>query len=285
LLKNAGVITAEEKNMWKRAAEVVREAEVFVITAGAGMGVDSGLPDFRGDQGFWKAYPAYSRLGISFVDCADPRHFADDPSFGWGFYGHRANLYRDTVPHEGFNIIKKWIERKSADYFVITSNVDGQFQKAGYADDRILEVHGSIHRLQCQTPCSSAIWRNDEILVIDETTMRARPPLPRCPNCGEVSRPNILMFGDWSWLPDRTRIQEHAFDRFLTANAGRRLAVIEMGAGSAIPTIRATSERIGWNLEHATVIRINPREPEITAPHISMPCGALEGLRKIDALL
>ncbi len=271
--------------MWKRAAEVVREAEVFVITAGAGMGVDSGLPDFRGDQGFWKAYPAYSRLGISFVDCADPRHFADDPSFGWGFYGHRANLYRDTVPHEGFNIIKKWIERKSADYFVITSNVDGQFQKAGYADDRILEVHGSIHRLQCQTPCSSAIWRNDEILVIDETTMRARPPLPRCPNCGEVSRPNILMFGDWSWLPDRTRIQEHAFDRFLTANAGRRLAVIEMGAGSAIPTIRATSERIGWNLEHATVIRINPREPEITAPHISMPCGALEGLRKIDALL
>ncbi len=61
--------------------------------------------------------------------------------------------------------------------------------------------------------------------------------------------------------------------------------MIEMGAGSAIPTIRATSERIGWNLQQATVIRINPREPDIQAPHISMPCGALEGLRKIDSQL
>lgn len=271
--------------MLEHAAKVVRDAEVFVITAGAGMGVDSGLPDFRGDQGFWKAYPAYSRLGLSFVECANPRHFAEDPSFGWGFYGHRTNLYRDTVPHEGFQIIRKWIEMNRAEYFVVTSNVDGQFQKAGYADDRILEVHGSIHWLQCQTPCNSTIWLNDEAIGINEATMRARPPLPRCHECGEVSRPNILMFGDWSWLPDRTRMQEGAFERYLTSHAGRRIAVIEMGAGSAIPTIRATSERIGWGFEHATVIRINPREPEINPPHISIPCGALEGVRSIDSLL
>ncbi len=271
--------------MLQDAARIVAEAEVFIITAGAGMGVDSGLPDFRGDHGFWQAYPAYARLGISFVECANPQHFSNDPSFGWGFYGHRTNLYRDTVPHEGFHIIKKWLERNRADYFVVTSNVDGQFQKAGYDDDRILEVHGSIHRLQCQTPCSSSIWLNDEVIRIDEATMRARAPLPRCGECGEVSRPNILMFGDWSWLPDHTHTQEHAFDRFMTKNGNRRIAVIEMGAGSAIPTIRATSERIGWNCTHATVIRINPREPEIKVPHISMACGALEGLQKIDALL
>jgi NAD-dependent SIR2 family protein deacetylase len=271
--------------MTGRAAQVVREAEVFVITAGAGMGVDSGLPDFRGDHGFWHAYPAYARLGISFVDCANPQHFADDPAFGWGFYGHRTNLYRDTVPHEGFHIIRKWIEQKGAEYFVVTSNVDGQFQKAGFADSRIVEVHGSIHWLQCQTPCSSNIWENDEVNRIDEAAMRARPPLPRCPDCGVVSRPNILMFGDWYWLPDRTRIQEHAFEQFLNAHAERRIVVIEMGAGSAIPTIRATSERIGWEYEQATVIRINPREPEIRAPHISLVSGALEGLRAIDALL
>jgi NAD-dependent SIR2 family protein deacetylase len=270
--------------MFTEAARIVREAEVFVITAGGGMGVDSGLPDFRGDQGFWQAYPPYARLGLSFVECANPEHFSRDPAFGWGFYGHRTNLYRSTVPHEGFHIIRKWIERNSADYFVVTSNVDGQFQKAGYDDNRITEVHGSIHWLQCRTPCSSSIWFNDESIPVDETSMRARH-IPRCPECGEVSRPNILMFGDWSWLSDRTRIQEHCFDTFLASNADRRIAVIEMGAGSAIPTIRATSERIGWNFEHATVIRINPREPDIKAPHISMPCGALEGLRKIDALL
>jgi NAD-dependent SIR2 family protein deacetylase len=271
--------------MFNKAASILREAEIFVITAGAGMGVDSGLPDFRGDTGFWKAYPAYSRMGISFVECANPQYFASDPQFGWGFYGHRCNLYRDTQPHEGFHIIRKWIEQNGADYFVVTSNVDGQFQKAGYDDLRMYEVHGSIHWLQCQTPCCHAIWANDEEIQVDETTMRARHVLPRCPDCGEISRPNILMFGDWSWLPDRTRIQEHHFDRFLEEHAGRRIAVIEMGAGSAIPTIRATSERIGWSCEQASVIRINPREPEIRPPHISIPCGALEGLRKIDQLL
>ena len=270
--------------MFAEAARIIREAEVFVITAGAGMGVDSGLPDFRGDHGFWQAYPPYARLGLSFVDCANPEHFDSDPSFGWGFYGHRTNLYRSTVPHEGFHIIKRWIERNNAEYFVVTSNVDGQFQKAGYADDRIVEVHGSIHHLQCHTPCSSHIWPNDEVIPVDEATMRARH-IPRCPDCGKVSRPNILMFGDWSWLPDRTRVQEHRFDTFLANNAERHIALIEMGAGSAIPTIRATSERIGWNLANATVIRINPREPDIKAPHISMPCGALEGLQRIDALL
>ena len=101
--------------MLSRAASIVRGAEAFVITAGAGMGVDSGLPDFRGNKGFWNAYPAYARLGLSFVDCANPQHFSGDPSFGWGFYGHRTNLYRNTVPHEGFHVIRKWIDRNEAE--------------------------------------------------------------------------------------------------------------------------------------------------------------------------
>lgn len=78
--------------------------------------------------------------------------------------------------------------------------------------------------------------------------------------------------------------QNHAFDRFLKKNSDRRIVVIEMGAGNAIPTIRSTSERIGKK-KYATVIRINPREPSISSPHISMTCGALEGLRNIDASL
>jgi hypothetical protein len=93
------------------------------------------------------------------------------------------------------------------------------------------------------------------------------------------------MFGDWSWLPDRTRQQEQRSQQFLDDQGDRRIAVIELGAGTAIPTIRATSERLGLHSEKATVIRINTREPEIQAPHIGLACGALEGLRKIDLLL
>jgi hypothetical protein len=58
-----------------------------------------------------------------------------------------------------------------------------------------------------------------------------------------------------------------------------------MGAGTAISTIRTASERLGRKLKHATVIRINPREPRIGSPHISMTCGALEGLQRIDNML
>lgn len=270
--------------MFEAAARIIREAEAFVITAGAGMGVDSGLPDFRGNEGFWKAYPPYARLGLSFVEAANPSHFEREPAFGWGFYGHRTNLYRSTLPHGGFDIIRRWIEHKGSPGFVVTSNVDGQFQKAGFDDDQILEVHGSIHHLQCLIPCCNEIWPNREEIEIDTGTMRSRS-VPRCPHCGGVSRPNILMFGDWSWLPGRTHAQENRFERFINEHGGRRIAVIEMGAGTSIPTIRAMSERLGWNYENATVIRINPREPEIKPPHISIPCGALEGLQAIDGLL
>src|SRR5512138_836637 len=259
-----------------RAALELRRAEALVVTAGAGMGVDSGLPDFRGDRGFWTAYPPYERLGLSFVQAANPVHFEDDPPFGWGFYGHRTNLYRATVPHGGFRILLGWAERLRLPFFVVTSNVDGQFQKAGFPPDRILEVHGSIHWLQCTVPCDESIWANEEVLEVDEATMRSRQ-VPRCPRCGRPSRPNILMFGDFAWLDGRTAEQRARFEAFVDGVAERRLLVVELGAGTAVPTIRHTSERLG-RLPEATVVRVNPREGHIAPPHLSIAAGALEGL-------
>ena len=267
----------------RRAADAIGTAEVLIIVAGAGMGVDSGLPDFRGERGFWNAYPMYERLGISFVGAANPAHFQDDPAFGWGFYGHRTNLYRATEPHEGFRILRRWIARFGLSHFVVTSNVDGQFQKAGFAEDRILEVHGSIHHLQCLAPCFGAIWPNREEIPVDLETMRALR-IPRCGRCGGVARPNVLMFGDFSWLSMRTDGQEGLFEAFLDENGNRPTAVVEMGAGTAIPTMRALSERLGRR-RGVTVVRINPREPWIDAPHLAIPEGALPALAEIDALL
>src|SRR5262245_28856516 len=107
-----------------RAAEVIRDAAALVVAAGAGMGVDSGLPDFRGDHGFWQAYPPYQHLGLRFVDLANPRWFRTDPTLAWGFYGHRLNLYRATRPHEGFGVLRRWANRLPHGGFVFTSNVD-----------------------------------------------------------------------------------------------------------------------------------------------------------------
>ncbi len=269
----------ERQEIFRKAAAALRTARALVITAGAGMGVDSGLPDFRGPEGFWNAYPMYRRLGIDFVGAANPSHFERDPAFGWGFYGHRTNLYRQTNPHRGFELLLEWAERFDLDTFVVTSNVDGQFQKAGFGEGQVLEVHGSIHHLQCLIPCSGAIWDNHEEMAVDFTTMRTRH-IPLCPHCGGTARPNILMFGDYSWLPSRSHGQEMRFELFREQHRDQPLVVIETGAGTAIPTIRHLSERLGGR-PGTTVIRINPREPWIGGGHLSLPCGALEGLQGI----
>ncbi len=265
---------------YAEAADAIRHANALVITAGAGMGVDSGLPDFRGNHGFWNSYPMYECLGLSFIQAANPEHFEDDPHFGWGFYGHRTNLYREAIPHSGFRILLDWIKKFDLDYFVATSNVDGQFQKAGFPEDRILEVHGSIHHLQCTVPCHHNIWPNEAVYDIDETTMRAKD-VPTCPKCQRVARPNILMFGDYSWLSKRSAIQEENFDDFLQHNKNNPMVVIEIGAGSAIPTIRHLSEQLGQQ-QQTNVLRINPREPQIRAPHLSFSGGAVEILSQIQ---
>src|SRR5215813_11430984 len=110
----------------QQAAEAVRAADALIIGAGAGMGVDSGLPDFRGNDGFWKAYPPFR--GRSFAQLSTPHWFESDPELAWGFFGHRLQLCRNATPHGGFAILRRWAERVPLGYFVFTSNVDGQSQ-------------------------------------------------------------------------------------------------------------------------------------------------------------
>ena len=140
------------------AAELIAQSDALIVAAGAGMGVDSGLPDFRGKEGFWKAYPALGREQVDFYRIACPEAFRTHPARAWGFYGHRLKLYRETEPHAGFQILKRWGEAMHHRYAVFTSNVDGQFQKAGFDQDAIHECHGSLHHLQCLQLCCNAIW-------------------------------------------------------------------------------------------------------------------------------
>lgn len=268
----------------QQAAQAVAQAGGLLVCAGAGMGVDSGLPDFRGDKGFWRAYPPYARLGLSFVEMADPSWFARDPEIGWGFYGHRLKLYRDTVPHRGFDLLRRWGEAMAGGVFVFTSNVDGQFQKAGFAGDRIEECHGSIHHLQCSRPCGDEIWTAHELeLELDPETMRAAGPLPTCPACGALARPNILMFGDWGWVSDRTQQQGARMRDWLQQVAGP-LVIIECGAGTSVPTVRYTSEGVVGR-HRATLVRVNLREPEVPRGQLGLAMGALEALEGIEQLL
>jgi len=263
-----------------RAAALLRAADGLLIGAGAGIGVDSGLPDFRGDHGFWRAYPPLAALGIRFVEIANPRNFDSNPELAWGFYGHRLALYRATVPHAGFALLRAIGEKLAHGAFVFTSNVDGQFQRAGFDAGRVVECHGSIHHLQCTRPCSDAIWPAAAVdPVIDPATCLMAPPLPRCPDCGALARPNILMFGDGRWLDARTEAQYARLERW-RARVGN-LVVIELGAGTDVPSVRHMCESQG-----APLVRINPREPDVGPGRgVGVAQGALEALLTLHALL
>jgi NAD-dependent SIR2 family protein deacetylase len=267
-----------------RTAEAISAADAFLVTAGAGIGVDSGLPDFRGNEGFWRAYPPLKKLGIGFMDMANPIWFKRDPERAWGFYGHRLELYRSTEPHAGFRIMRKWGEDLPHGSFVFTSNVDGQFQEADFARDRILECHGSIHHLQCLGHCGGIFSAEDCDVSVDPGTFRAAPPLPTCPGCGALARPNVLMFGDWGWLPERTEGQEKRFGDWVGSLDDARLVVVEIGAGTAVPTVRMTSEQLARR-PGATLIRINVREPQVPGDHIAIALGGLEALTRINERL
>jgi len=261
------------------AAEAIRSADALLIGAGAGMGVDSGLPDFRGDEGFWKAYPPFR--GRSFAQISVPSWFQRDPVQAWGYFGHRLNLYREKGPHDGFGILRRWAERCPLGYFVFTSNVDGHFQKAGFPEDRILECHGSIHYLQCARKCCNAIWSADDLqIVVDADTIRCRSELPQCPHCGYLARPNIVMFNDGGWIWNRQMEQRLHYARWLQRVAGRKVVAVEIGAGLAIPTVRQECEREG-----VILVRINPREADTSPGGISLPMKALDALQQMEQRL
>lgn len=267
-----------------RAARCIGQADAIIIAAGAGMGVDSGLPDFRGNEGFWKAYPALAGDGIDFTQAASAPGFALDPRRAWGFYGHRLALYRRTVPHAGFGLLEKWSRQKAHGCTVFTSNVDGQFQQAGFDGAALHECHGSIHHLQCTVPCSDAIWPADGVQPqVDEARCRLLGPIPSCPACGAPARPNILMFDDWNWLGERSAAQ--AARQQLWLARVQRPVVIEIGAGLAIPTVRHFSRR-AIAVHGASLVRINVRDPAVErAGDVGLAVDALAALQMIDAAL
>jgi len=263
-----------------KAKHLLQEADAIFITAGAGMGVDSGLPDFRGVEGFWNAYPKARELGLRFEELANPEWFETDPQLAWAFYGHRLHLYRETVPHKGFKKLLELSNTKKYGAYVFTSNVDGQFQKAGFSEKEIMECHGSIHHLQCIHNCHGRLWPADETFIQIEEGFKAKEPLPSCPFCGAIARPNILMFGDFSWEYARTDTQRDRLGIWINKleQEGAKLAIVEIGAGTAVPTVRNTSEQIALRF-NVPLIRINPRES--FGAQIQLPMGAVEALNGI----
>ena len=266
------------------AAELIAQSDALIVAAGAGMGVDSDLPDFRGKAGFWQAYPALGREQVDFHRIACPEAFRTHPARAWGFYGHRRNRYRATEPHPGFHILKRWGQAMHHGYSVYTSNVDGQFQKAGFDPDVIHECHGSLHHLQCLKLCHNGIWAADAVQPeVDEDQCLLLNAAPTCPRCGGLARPNVLMFTDFEWLTHRQRAQARRMEDWLAGVQAP--VVVEVGAGTAIPSVREFSQRVIYEFG-GRLIRINPAESSVPIPFdVGFAAGAAETLMAIDRAL
>lgn len=259
-----------DQNTIKTLADWLSQAEVLMIHTGAGMSADSGLPVYRGENGAWGQLEGELKGDIR--DIMTPQFIAENPIYMWKRFARgrkREHLY---PPHQGYYILKEWITHFGLEYFCVTSNVDSMFQKAGFAENQILEIHGSGAYQQCTLPCREKIWENKPQFD-PESHQLGTDDLPHCPYCGALARPNVLIFQDSTFVRKRLIEQKAAYDNFLEQHKGRNTLIIEIGVGVKIKTIRRFSEKF-FQQKNARVLRINPHFSEIASPHLALPFKA-----------
>ncbi len=129
-------------------------------------------------------------------------------------------------------------------------------------------------------PCSPDIWSAEALVPdVDEAQCLLRNQPPACPHRGAMARPNILMFGDSAWVGDRSYTQARRQESWLRTVS--RPLVIEIGAGTTVPTVRWFSERIIHEFD-GRLVWINPTEHRVpTSLDVGIPVGALQGLSAI----
>jgi NAD-dependent SIR2 family protein deacetylase len=294
-------------NTTEDAALAIQEATHILLTSGAGMGVDAGLPDFRGPQGLWKAYPPMKDIGVTLTNLT-PSLYHTNPALMLGFISHKYSLFANTPPHNGYHILKDIIDEKCKQnpnsYFIYTSNIDGHWERI-FPKDRIVEVHGTSHYLQCVNKCTDELWpakgysHGEEFpCEVDPKTFNAIPPYPTCKHCGAIVRSNTLLFDDEEYIPEIKREQEgNSMEWIESIQSASRLCVIEIGAGETVDTIRQ-SENMTYvfsnnHKSRPTLIRINPNESDIpqylkekkNVTCISLSMGGLEALTKIKEFM
>jgi len=266
----------DNQKLLAESANYIRKADVLIITAGAGMGVDSGLPDFRGEKGLWKKRENRTQYN----------DFINNPKKAWYFYGTRYNEYKNTKPHIGFYKLLE-ISKSKKDYYIFTSNVDEHFQKAGFDTEKIEECHGSIFMWQCSMDCQKKVWIASYPQIKIDTEKKLAIDYPVCPDCGRPVRPNILLFGDRHWNPDYSKSQgvENSYRLRDLESEKLNYVVIEFGAGKAIPTVRRGSEKLSQKY-NAPLIRVNPHDSELEGMRgVALPMSAKMAIDELYQLM
>ncbi|MCU0847350.1 MAG: NAD-dependent deacylase [Spirochaetes bacterium] len=180
------------------ASEILKRSCHSVCLTGAGISVASGIPDFRGEDGFWKKYDPSKYAGIE--------SFINDPAETWKMFFDLIKMGASARPNEVHNVLSA-MEDAGIIKAIITQNIDGLHQKAG--SRHVIELHGNLNILECGN-CG----RNADAEPSGEGK---RPPV--CSTCGSVLKPGIVMFGE------QVPFAAYAESRLLASSADAMLIV------------------------------------------------------------
>ncbi len=203
-----------------------------VVLTGAGVSHESGIPTFRGSGGLWRHYRP--------EDLATPQAFAREPELVWEWYHWRRTLIAQARPNPAHHALVA-LEARSPDFTLLTQNVDGLHALAG--SRRLIEIHGSIWEVRCTVCQAVTVERRLDL-----------PPLPRCPSCGGLLRPNVVWFGealDAERLVAASEAAQHAQVMLVVGTS----AVVQPAASFALWAKRAGACLAEFNLEPTPLTR------------------------------
>jgi len=158
-----------------RLADLIRDSQPCVVLTGAGISTESGIPDFRSAGGIWARFDPFE---VASIDA-----WRRDPARVWEFYALRLDVLGDAEPNAGHRALAE-LEAAGLVEAVVTQNVDGLHQAGGSRD--VVEVHGSIRDAVCLA-CGERV---------PSERVAALLPVPACPACGAVLKPDVVMFGE-----------------------------------------------------------------------------------------
>ncbi|MFO7626855.1 MAG: NAD-dependent deacylase [Candidatus Fermentibacteraceae bacterium] len=163
-------------NGYEEAKILLDSSKRTLVFTGAGMSSESGMSTFRGVGGLWNDFSAQELSSIEGL--------RTNPGMVWEWYGKRFVARKGVVPHPGYRALLQLQNRKGR-LPVVTQNVDGLHQAAGLTE--VYELHGSMRTVSCLDGCGfSADFTDDHLRVLP----------PKCPGCGAVLRPDVVLFGE-----------------------------------------------------------------------------------------